>query len=205
LRHVRDSYGGENLKIIFVTPCTAYKGASGFDAVLTSREFTRLFAMMDVDIDLYPPSDPVFDLKMGIDDRFVSGGCSDYNYSLCVLQAAYLGAFDDLYAALTVTSMEDRVHELVFDSDRGFFNALVIGSMSRARRLLDGDVTRYNVVEFHPCPGGCLGGGGQFPATSNAELDARREILRAFKGEIESTEDFISGIISAYDRFEGGA
>lgn len=200
---IKKRYDSKRIRIVLVTPCIAYKGNDKFDAVLTTRELPRLFKTRNIELDFYSSTGVVFDCDLGMDPRFISGGCSDYTYSLCILQAAYLEQYGNLEAALTITSIENYVHELVFDSEFGFYNALVIEDHSKVRKYLDDDITKYNVIEFYPCLRGCLNGGGQYPTLSDEDIEMRRESLRRYRGEIESPYEFISPIIRAYNRNKG--
>jgi coenzyme F420-reducing hydrogenase gamma subunit len=201
---LRERFKGEKLKIVLVTPCIVHKGNKEFDAVLTAREVPRLLNAAGVNLDSYPHIGVTFDCDLGMIQKFVSGGVSDYTYSLIILKAAYLSKMKNLDAALTLNSLEDYVHELVFDSDFAFFNALVIEDMSKAKKYLSEDITKYNVVEMYPCFRGCLTGGGQCLTVSDEMINARREMLKKYKGEVESPFEFISQIISVYDKLKGG-
>lgn len=202
---LRNRYKGKNLKIILVTPCIVHKGNKEFDAVLTSRELPRLLRNKDVDLGFYPHIGVTFDCDLGMIPKFVSGGFSDFAYSLNILQLAYFDAFKNLDAALTMSSIEDYVHEIVFDSDLGMFNALVIENLNMARKYLKEDITKYNVIEMYPCFRGCFTGGGQCLTVSEDVIKDRREMLRNYKGEVGSPYEFISQIISVYRKIKGAS
>ncbi|MBI5000875.1 MAG: 4Fe-4S binding protein [Euryarchaeota archaeon] len=204
LKVLRKRHEVENLKIVFVTPCIVHKSNGAFDAVLTSRELPRLLATKEMRLDFHPHLGVTFDCDLGMIQKFVSGGVSDYTYSLMILKAAYLSKFKNLDAALTIGSREDFIHELTFDSELGVFNALVIEDMSKLRKYLGEDIAKYNVIEFYPCFRGCLTGGGQCLTTSEDEVNRRRARLKSYKGEMESPYEFVSQLISVYDKVKGG-
>jgi coenzyme F420-reducing hydrogenase gamma subunit len=199
-----EMYKGVNLKVVFVTPCIVHKGNPRFDAVLTARELPRLLDAMEIRLDFHSHIGVTFDCDLGLIQKFISGGVSDYTYSLTILKSAYLAKFKNLDAALTVESFEDYVHELIFDSDFGVFNALVIEDLGKAPKYLSGDIAKYNVIELYPCLRGCLTGGGQVPTTSEAEIAKVRDRLRAYKGEVESPYEFISQINTVHHKMKGG-
>jgi coenzyme F420-reducing hydrogenase gamma subunit len=204
LTTLKKRYANARLKIIFVTPCIYHKGNAAFDAVLTARELPRLLDAMGVRLDFHNHIGVTFDCDMGLIHKFISGGVSDYTYSLTILESAYLAKFNNLDAALTVESFEDYVHELIFDSDYGVFNALVIEDLAKAPKYLSGDIAKYNLVEMYPCLRGCLTGGGQVPTTSEAVITRVRDRLKVYKGEVESPYEFISQINSVHRKMKGG-
>ncbi len=202
----RYTKGEKTLKIILLSPCIVHKGNSKIDAVLTARELPRLLKQKGVDIDFHDPADGVFDCELGLSSVFVKGASSDYAYSLAIIQTAYMRKFNNLDARLAVTTLEDYVHEMAFDSEEGFFNALIIEDLAKASKYLTKDIAkRYNVVEFYPCFHGCLTGGGTIPTTSIDIIDQRRDYLRNFKGESKGPVWFSKQIIEAYDKqIKGG-
>ncbi len=201
---LRNRYGKENLKIVFLSPCIVHKANPLFDAVLTARELPRLLKSLEIDLDFYESEGVEFDCELGLSTVFIKGACSDYTYSLPILEAAYMGKFKNLDARLAITTIGDYAHELAYDSDEGFFNALVIEDILKTSKYLDKDIRKYNVVELYPCFQGCLTGGGQVPTTSMDIINKRRELLRTYKGECKSSEQFTTQIINAYEKIKGG-
>ena len=115
-----------------------------------------------------------------------------------------MGKFKNLDARLAITTIGDYAHDLAYDSDEGFFNALVIEDILKTNKYLDKDIRKYNVVELYPCFQGCLTGGGQVPTTSMDVINKRRELLKQYKGECKSSEAFTNQIIEAYKTVRGG-
>lgn len=199
LRALRKWYCNENLKIVLISPCIVHKGNPDFDAVLTARELPSLLKSRGIDLDFYDPEKGIFDCELGLSSVYVKGASSDYTYSLPIIETAYMGKFNNLDARLAVTTLGDYAHELAFDSEEGFFNALVIEDIAKASIYLKKDIRKYNVVELYPCFHGCLTGGGQVPTISMEQIDRRRDLLKNYKGECKAKDLFISQIISAYN------
>jgi len=202
LKALRKWYGDENLKIILISPCIVHKDNPDFDAVLTARELPSLLKSREIDLDFYEPEKGEFDCELGLSSVYVKGASSDYTYSLPIIEIAYMGKFNNLDAGLAVNTIEDYAHELAFDSEEGFFNALVIEDIAKASKYLKKDIRKYNVVEFYPCFHGCLTGGGQIPTTSMEQINRRRYLLKNYKGECKAKDLFVSQIISAYDKIK---
>lgn len=200
---LRKWYGDENLKIVLISPCIVHKGNPNIDAVLSARELPRLLKSRDIDLDFYDAEKGAFDCELGLASIYVKGASSDYTYSLPIIETAYMGKFNNLDARLAVTTIGDYAHELAYDSDEGFFNALVIEDIAKASKYLQKDIKKYNVVELYPCFHGCLTGGGQVPTTSMEQIDRRRSLLKNYKGQCKAKDVFVSQIISAYDTIKG--
>lgn len=204
-RFLKNKFMGEKYKVILITPCVTYKSYGGFDAVITAKELPRLFHAKGLDLDFFPVRGVKFDQDMGIVEKFITGGCSDYTSSLAILRAAYLRSYKNLDAALSVVTHEDYIHELVYDSEEGFLNALVIEDLAKAGKFLKENISSYRLVELYPCFRGCLSGGGQMPTVDDADIERRKALLKQYKGEVESDYEFISQIMNVYSRLEGGA
>ena len=204
-KFLKNKFMGEKYKVVLVTPCVTYKSIGGFDAVITAKELPRLFKAHNLDLDFFPVRGIKFDQDMGMVEKFITGGCSDYTSSLAILRAAYLLAYKNLDAALNVVTHEDYIHELVFDSEEGFLNALVIEDLSKAGKFLKDNISSYRLVELYPCFRGCLSGGGQVPTVSDDEIERRKTLLKQYRGEVESDYEFISQVLTVYDQLKGGA
>jgi iron only hydrogenase large subunit-like protein/Ni,Fe-hydrogenase III small subunit len=203
LQAVRSWYPHGNLKIVLLTPCVALKSHSGFDAVLTATELPRLLRSRGIDLDFHDWRGASFDCGLNLSDQKVRGASGDHTYSLPILETAYLGRFNKLDARLVVNPVGEYCHELVYDSDEGFFNALVIDDIARGVSHLREDLGKYNVVEFFPCPRGCLTGGGQVPTTSVDRLARRSRLLEEYWDGRIATDRFLSRILSAYNELKG--
>jgi iron only hydrogenase large subunit-like protein len=194
-------YTGENLKLILVTPCIAQKNNKIFDAVLTTRELPEFLTFNNIKLDMFKGG-AEFDRALDLGWTYIVGAHSDYAYALSILETAYLRKFGDLDVTVSVTSVEDKVFELAFDSEKGFFNALLMEDMSKAHKYLENDIDKYNVVEFFPCLHGCITGGGQNLTNSIDIINKRVERLKKYKGLCASKKEFLSQIILAYKRYK---
>ncbi len=194
-------YSGENLKLILVTPCSAQKDNTIFDAVLTTRELTEFFTQNNIELNKFK-GETDFDRALDLGWTYIVGAHSDYAYALSILETAYLRKFGDLDVTVSVNTIEDRVFELAFDSEKGFFNALLMEDMSKAHKYLERDIDKYNVVEFFPCIHGCITGGGQNLTNSIDIINKRVDRLKKYKGLCTSKKEFLSQIILAYKRYK---
>jgi coenzyme F420-reducing hydrogenase gamma subunit len=197
-------YGKKNLKIILVSPCIVHKGNANIDAVLTARELPRLLKSCEIDIDFYSTEGVDFDIECSLTTTFLSGARNDHTYSVQILEAAYFGKFKNLNSALDVKTVGDFAHELTFDSEEGFFNALVIEDIAKTSKYLEKDIRKYNIVELYPCYWGCVTGGGQTLTTSMAVIEHRMALLKEYKGAIKDHVKFIGQMISGYEQCKRG-
>jgi iron only hydrogenase large subunit-like protein len=194
-------YVGENLKLILITPCVAQKNNTLFDAVLTTRELPSFLSKNKLDLDRFKGNSD-FDRALDIGWTYIMGAHSDYAYALSILETAYLKRFGDLDVTVSVSTIEDRVYELAFDSEKGFFNALLLEDMSKVQKYMEKDVEKYNVVEFFPCLHGCITGGGQNLTNSFEVISKRVNRLKDYKGLCTSKKEFLTQIIMAYNRYK---
>ncbi|MFO7618942.1 MAG: [Fe-Fe] hydrogenase large subunit C-terminal domain-containing protein [Thermoplasmata archaeon] len=200
---LRNRYGKKNLKIILVSPCIVHKDNPDIDAVLTARELSTFLKSCELDMDFFTSEGINFDSECSMTTTFLGGARNDYTYSLSILEAAYLGKFNNLNSALDVKTIGDYAHEITYDSEEGFFNALVIEDIAKTSKYLEKDIRKYNLVELYPCMDGCLTGGGQALTTSPDVLRKRMELLKEYKGIIKSHDKFIANMISAYESCRG--
>ena len=201
---LRARHGKKNLKIVLVSPCIVHKGNPDIDAVLTARERPRFFKSCEIDIDFFPAEGVDFDTECSMTTTFLSGARNDHTYSVQILEAAYFGKFKNLNSALDIKTIGDFAHELTFDSEEGFFNALVIEDIAKTSKYLEKDIRKYNIVELYPCYWGCVTGGGQTLTTSLAMLEHRMALLKEYKGTIKDHGKFISQMIEGYRQCKGG-
>lgn len=202
LKTIKSKYPEENLKIVLVSPCIAYKTSDAFDGVLTSRELSALFKSNEIDLDLYSCKKVDFDKDIEMERTYIRGVRSDYSYARLILEIAYMSKFHNLDVTLNVTPIEDYVYEFAFDSEEGFFSALLIEDMSKLRKYLSKGIEKYNLVEFYPCLHGCISGGGQVLTNSLETIDKRIAMLKEYKGVTDLKNDFISQVIKAYSQLK---
>lgn len=163
------------LFLVSVMPCTAKKleaqrpemshdGILDVNAVLTTRELSRLIRLSGIDFRSLP--EERFDSPLGIS----SGAADIFAASGGVMEAALRSA----HYLITGTDLE----KIEFTAVRGLeglkeaqipmggltLKVAVCNSLGQARALLDrvkAGKADYHFVEVMSCPGGCIGGGGQ--------------------------------------------
>jgi len=176
---------------VAVMPCTAKKfeagrpefshnGYSDIDAVLTTRELTRLIRMYGIEFDSLVPqqADIPFGKRSTAGKLFGgTGGVTE----AALRTACYL-----------ITGKEP--HKLVFEDVRGLdgireakvkiggleLGVAVANGIKNARRLLDqikAGRSDLHFIEVMTCPGGCIGGGGQPFATDREKIRTRLQAL----------------------------
>ena len=165
----------EDIFLVSVMPCTAKKyealrpefttdGVPDVDAVLTTREFSRLMNRFGVDFASLPEEefDPILGLSSGSGDIFAASGG--------VMESALRTA----YHLITGRDMErlelsdvrgfEGLKQAVVNVDGREIKVAVVNTLKKARELVE-SIQRgeafYHFVEVMACPGGCLGGGGQ--------------------------------------------
>lgn len=178
---------GVNPKDMFVVscmPCIAkkyerkrrYMDSSGYpdiDAVLTTRELTRMFK--ESGIQLKELEDSNYDEIAG----YGSGAGTIFGTSGGVMEAALRTVYE--------VATKKELPKIDFEELRGHkgiktasvaldgvkVNIAVTNGLANARKLMEeikkGD-TDYHFIEVMACPGGCIGGGGQ---PFNVEHDKR--------------------------------
>lgn len=200
---LKKRYKNKNLKIILLSPCIVYKQYKNLDAVLTARELPKLLKSSEIDLDFLAAEDVEFDTEYDMPITFLRGARNDNSYSLPILEAAYMGKFNNLDSALEIKTIDDYAHSIAFDSEEGFFNALVIEDIAKVKKYMKSEIRKYNLVEFFPCLDGCLSGGGQELCTKPEILEQRKKLLKEYKGLIKGHSSFISNIIQVYEKARG--
>ena len=174
--------------VVSIMPCTAKKyecavpevsdsGAErDVDAVLTTREVTRLLKSQNVHPDEL--EDEPFDTPLGTG----SGAGVIFGATGGVMEAALrtvyycvTGRNPDPDAFRDVRGL-DGWKEAVFDVDGRKVRIAVASGLANARKLVEAirsGKAVYDFVEVMACPGGCSGGGGQ-PIADNRELAGPR-------------------------------
>ncbi len=181
---------GINPKDIFVVsimPCTAKKyestrsqmyssGYRDVDAVLTTRELSRMLKLAGVDFRNIEPEE--FDAPLGIS----TGAGVIFGASGGVMEAA----LRTVYEVLT----EKELDKIDFESVRGlegikeatvYINDMpvkvAVANGLKNARLIAERIKRgkcdYTFIEIMCCPGGCIGGGGQPHTTTNKAREKR--------------------------------
>jgi iron-only hydrogenase group A len=165
----------EDVYVVSVMPCTAKKfeaarpemskrGTPDVDAVLTTRELSRLLELFGVDFASLP--DEEFDQLLGT----TSGSGDIFAASGGVMESALRSA----HYLITGRDLEDiefqavrgmeGVKEATVDVDGRQIKVAVANTLGKARALMqkiESGEASYAFVEVMSCPGGCVGGGGQ--------------------------------------------
>lgn len=211
-----------NMVVVSVMPCTAKKyeakrpemdGAFEYwkdklsltendrffdvDAVLTTRELSRMFREAGVDFSHLPVEE--FDNPLGTS----TGAAVIFGATGGVMEAALRTAYE-VYTGKTLSDINFRavrgmegIREAEVDLDGTKIMVAVAHTLKNARILLEqiekGE-SPYAFIEVMTCPGGCLGGGGQ-PIPTNAEV-------RKFRADSIYYEDAHKGLRKSHENPE---
>lgn len=211
-----------NIVVVSVMPCTAKKyeakrpemdGAFEYwkdkltltgndrffdvDAVLTTRELSRMFRETGVDFSHLPVEE--FDNPLGTS----TGAAVIFGATGGVMEAALRTAYE-VYTGKTLSDINFRavrgmegIREAEVNLDGTKIMVAVAHTLKNARILLEqiekGE-SPYAFIEVMTCPGGCLGGGGQ-PIPTNAEV-------RKFRADSIYYEDAHKGLRKSHENPE---
>ena len=211
-----------NMVVVSVMPCTAKKyeakrpemdGAFEYwkdklsltendrffdvDAVLTTRELSRMFREAGVDFSHLPVEE--FDNPLGTS----TGAAVIFGATVGVMEAALRTAYE-VYTGKTLSDINFRavrgmegIREAEVNLDGTKIMVAVAHTLKNARILLEqiekGE-SPYAFIEVMTCPGGCLGGGGQ-PIPTNAEV-------RKFRADSIYYEDAHKGLRKSHENPE---
>ncbi len=171
----------ENIFVVSVMPCTAKKfeasrpemNSSGFrdvDAVLTTRELSRMLFQQGVDFERL--ADGGFDPPLGIS----TGASAIFGATGGVMEAAlrtvYEVATGKTLGRLEFTDVRgmDGVRSSSVSLPDRVLNIAVAHGLSNAKQVLEmikSGEANFDFIEVMCCPGGCVGGGGQPYGTTN--------------------------------------
>jgi len=169
----------QDILSVSVMPCTAKKfeakrpemGRDGYrdiDAVITVQELARMIRAAGIDFESLPatPFDDPFGIGTGAGEIFgATGGVTE-------------AALRTVYELVTGETLDD----IDFEQVRGFegikdasirigdmdLKVAVAHGLGNARKLMDAvreGKADYHFIEIMACPGGCIGGGGNFLRT----------------------------------------
>ncbi len=180
----------EDIYTVSVMPCVAKKGEANMDlfyeeyaghdidAVLTTRELTRMIRSSHIDPStlLESDCDPLMREGTGAGVIFgATGGVMEAAlrsaYYLAMGKNADADAFSDVRC-----TREQGLVEAEFAIGDSVVRTAVVNGLSNTRQLLeriDRGEAGYDFVEVMACPGGCVGGGGQ-PIHDGEELADER-------------------------------
>lgn len=180
---------------VSIMPCTAKKyecqrpemfssGYQDVDAVLTTREISRMLKEAGINLNTLP--DEKFDEPLGIS----TGAGAIFGATGGVMEAA----LRTVYEIVTKKELKNieftqvrgvkGVKEATIDINGLKVNVAVAHGLSNARAVLDkvkNGEANYHFIEIMACPGGCVGGGGQPILSSDErwETDYREERAKA--------------------------
>lgn len=169
---------------VAIMPCTAKKHEAveigDLDAVLTTRELTRLLENFGITLSADSP------IQASLDEPFAeaSGAGRLFGGSGGVLEAALRTAAhmvgDSGQFSPTVLSplrSDERLRTFSVTIGGRELHCGIVSGLGAAQSLLDqveAGKTALDFVEVMSCPGGCIGGGGQPRTVSERALQARR-------------------------------
>jgi len=164
-----------NIFSVSIMPCTAKKfeasrpemangGLPDIDAVLTTRELSRMIKMRGIDIARIKPS--AADTPFG--ERTTAGkifGASGGVMEAAIRDAHYLVTGKDM-DKLEINELRgmDDIKETTVKIGELELRVAVANGLGNARKLLDdikAGLKKPHFIEVMTCPGGCINGGGQ--------------------------------------------
>ncbi len=188
----------EKIFSVAIMPCTAKKfeaerpelfvdGMQCTDAVLTTREFGWLIQHMGIDFAHIQPEEPdsLIGASSGAAALFgATGGVTE-----AALRTAYWMVLDkelpDEGLVFEQTRGLDGVREAWLDLEGTKLHIVIAHGLSNANIVLDrlrsGEEIHW--IEIMACPGGCIGGGGQPYAGTNA-IPLDKELLAKRAGAL---------------------
>ncbi len=203
---------------VAIMPCTAKKfeaarpemarnGIPDIDAVLTTRELTRMIQMRGLDLKAMEPdtADTPFGERTSAGKIFgASGG---------VMEAAIRSAHF-LLTGTELSNMDvkavrgfDGIKEATVPIGDLDVKVVVANGLSNARKVLDeiqSGQRDAHFIEVMTCPGGCINGGGQPIETSPEAVQARmRSLYRIDAKNKNRTSHTNTAIKRLYDEYLG--
>jgi len=203
----KEGIAPEDICVVSVMPCTAKKyeavrpemyrnGVQDVDYVLTTREFASLIKNFGINFEALPAED--FDQALGT----TSGSGDIFAATGGVMESALRSAYNLITGKdLDALDFEEvrgfnYLREAEIDIDGLKLKVAVVHTLGETRKLLErikkGEVD-YHFIEVMSCPGGCVGGGGQYygydpdktkeRVRSIYALDKERPIRQSYKNE----------------------
>ena len=180
----------EKIFSVALMPCTAKKvevalpgmssnpGVPDMDASLTTREFARMIAQSDIDVEALEdvPLDDPLDKGTGAGVIFgTTGGVM--TAALRTAAAIMTGSNPEPTGFEFAPAAEGPWKEAVFDLAGTPIRCAVVHGLANTDQLiaaLDAGTVDYDFIEVMACPSGCAGGGGQPIDGSDRELGFAR-------------------------------
>ena len=180
----------EKIFSVALMPCTAKKvevalpgmssnpGVPDMDASLTTREFARMIAQSEIDVEALEdvPLDDPLDKGTGAGVIFgTTGGVM--TAALRTAAAIMTGSNPEPTGFEFAPAAEGPWKEAVFDLAGTPIRCAVVHGLANTDQLiaaLDAGTVAYDFIEVMACPSGCAGGGGQPIDGSDRELGFAR-------------------------------
>ena len=182
-------------------------GVFDIDAVLTTRELSRLIRMRGLELDKLPPDSA--DTPFG--ERTTAGklfGASGGVMEAALRTAHYLLSGEDL-EDLTVQAVRgsDGIKEAYVSVDGLKIGVAVANGLSKAKELLE-QIRKgrddLHFIEVMTCPGGCVAGGGQPIGGDIGAIKGRMQALyKLDRSESLRTSHSNQGVKRLYSEYLG--
>ncbi len=187
--------------IVLITPCTAQKKMSDYDAVISTKEVSRLIQKNRINIDLCDIEEVSF-------DRFVM---TEPMIDVLADTPAIDGMGDEVVDyTMAFKSKQNVFHRFTtpegtivrtIDFQDVHFKVATVTDLTTADEVLK-TIDTYDFVEFIPCLGGCLTGGGQYPTLDPLVVKERRTKMEAYnQGALHWSNRFLKARL--YKELEG--
>ena len=187
---IRKQFKDEEVYSVAAMPCSAKKmeakrpelekdGERLIDLVITSQEIIRMIKQAGIDFASLPDSEPDKPLDMYTGGGVIFGASGGVTEAV-IRRVLSLGTAEDV-ASIAEIGVRGLDGIKAFTAKAGDLNIriAVANGLANADKLVEkirNKEEEFDFVEVMACPGGCLGGGGQPPA-SNAHKQLRYEAL----------------------------
>jgi coenzyme F420-reducing hydrogenase gamma subunit len=165
--------------LVLITPCTTMKKMSEFDAVLSTKEISRLIQKKRINIDLCDIEDISFDkfvMTEPLIDVLADSPAIDGMGDKVVDYTMAFRAKQNVYQTLELPG-GNTVRTI--DYPDVSFKVATVKDLTKASEILD-NIGSYDFVELFPCLAGCLTGGGQYPTQEPKVVEQRKKRMIAY-------------------------
>ncbi|MFO8086534.1 MAG: [FeFe] hydrogenase, group A [Bacteroidales bacterium] len=210
----------ENVYSVSITPCTArkfeaqrkemtYKGNSGVDAVLTTREFIEFLNLNGIDIlqlNEEQADEPFNSRSSAAKITAVSGGSTE-----ALLRTLYYLYEQDNIGNFRIKQLRGFKNRKEYTAKIGAhsINFVTVSGQGEAKKLLDeirNGRSDIDYIEVMACPKGCIGGGGQPIGTDEKYLKLRYKTLYDMDSKESIKESYKNpGLQNLYKDYLSGA
>ena len=165
--------------LVLITPCTAMKKMSDFDAVISTKEVSRLIQKNRINPDLCDIETVSFDkfimtepyIDVLADTPAIDGlGDEVVDYAMAFLSKQNVFQKFELPDGTVVRTIDyPDVH----------IRSATVKDLTKADDVLK-NINEYQFVEFIPCLEGCITGGGQYPNTNPKIIKDRLRRMESY-------------------------